>query len=54
MPYMDLEEPFHPDVTGVKCFHVFVEEANHDTHIKGLKIRQPAANATADYMNEMA
>ena len=52
--HTDLEGPFHPDVTGNKYFQVFVHEANRDKRIQGLKIRCAAADATANYNDEMA
>ena len=52
--HTDLEGPFHPDVTGMKYFQVFVDEASRDKRVAGLKTRDAAVDATANYINEMA
>ena len=48
------ERPFHPDVTGMKYFQVFVDDATRDKRIRGLKTRDAAADATANDIDEMA
>ena len=52
--HTDLEGPFHPDVTGMKYFQVFVDEATRDKRVVGLKTRDAATDATANYIDEMA
>ena len=50
----DLEGPSHADVTGMKYFQVFVDEASRDKYVVGLKIRDAAIDATGVYIDEMA
>ena len=52
--YTDLEGPFHPDVTGMQYFQVFVDEATRVKRIRGLKTRDVASDATASCIDEMA
>ena len=54
MIHADLEEPLHPDVTGMKYFQVSVDEATRDRRIRGLKTQDATADATANYIDEMA
>ena len=46
--HTDLEGPFHPGVTGMKYFQVFVDEASPDKRVAGLKTRDAATDATAN------
>ena len=50
----NLEGPFHPDITGMKYFQVFVDEATRDKRVRGLKTKDSATDATAHYIDEMA
>ncbi|CAM9872319.1 unnamed protein product, partial [Sphacelaria rigidula] len=52
--HTDLEGPSHVDVTGMKYFQVFVDEASRDKHVVGLKTRDAATEATGAYIDEMA
>ncbi|CAN0497107.1 unnamed protein product [Discosporangium mesarthrocarpum] len=52
--HTDLKGPFTPDVTGMKYFQVFVDEASRDKRVIGLKRRDAATDATASYIDDMA
>ena len=45
--HTDLEGPFHRDVTVIKYFQVFVDEATRDKRIRRRKARDATAGATA-------
>ncbi|CAM9301783.1 unnamed protein product, partial [Sphacelaria rigidula] len=51
--HTDLEGHFHADVTGMKYFQVFVDEASRDKHVAGLEKRDAANDATGAYIDEM-
>ena len=52
--HTDLEGPFHPDITGMKYFQVFVDEATRDKRVRGSKTKDSATDATGHYIDEMA
>ncbi|CAM9556873.1 unnamed protein product [Sphacelaria rigidula] len=52
--HIDLEGPFHANVTGMKYFQVFVDETSRGKHVVGLKTRDVATVATGAYIDEMA
>ena len=52
MVHTELEGPLKPDVMGKKYFQVFVDGAGRDKRVRGLKTRDGATDATADYTDE--
>ncbi|CAM9927869.1 unnamed protein product, partial [Choristocarpus tenellus] len=52
--HTDMQEPFNPDVTGMKYFQVFVDEASREKRVIGLRTKDAATAATAAYIDEMA
>ncbi|CAM9965350.1 unnamed protein product, partial [Choristocarpus tenellus] len=51
--HTELEGPFNPDVTGMKYFQVFVDEASREKRVIGLRTKDAATMATAAYIDEM-
>ncbi|CAN0496069.1 unnamed protein product, partial [Discosporangium mesarthrocarpum] len=47
--HTDLEGPFNADVTGMRYFQVFVDEASRHKRVFGLKTKDAAAAATTAY-----
>ncbi|CAN0027892.1 unnamed protein product, partial [Choristocarpus tenellus] len=52
--HTDMEGPFNPDVTGIKYFQVFVDEASREKRVIGLRTKDAATAANAAYIDEMA
>ncbi|CAN0455718.1 unnamed protein product, partial [Discosporangium mesarthrocarpum] len=51
--HTDLEGPFNADVTGMRYFQVFMDEASRHKRVFGLKTKDAAAAATTAYLDDM-
>lgn len=51
--HTDIEGPFRADLSGIRYFHIFVDEVSGDRRVVALKIRDGAAEATGYYLNRI-
>ncbi|CAM9397444.1 unnamed protein product, partial [Choristocarpus tenellus] len=52
--HTDMEGTFDPDVTGMKYFQLFVDEASREKRVIGLRTKDATTATTAAYIDEMA